>query len=129
MLSEKVLYTICPIMYGATLFALTKKCGGLRPIAVGNSDSIQEVAVKQPFIQQGLINKNASKILLKIDFQNEFNSIERGVMLIEKKKSYLCFYVTVLFKSIIPQQGDPCGPLALSLMSSKNDIRIEYLVP
>lgn len=37
MLSGKVLSSICPIIYGATLCALSKKCGGLRPIAVGST--------------------------------------------------------------------------------------------
>lgn len=37
MLSGKVLSSICPIIYGATLCALLKKCGGLRPIAVGST--------------------------------------------------------------------------------------------
>lgn len=37
MLSGKVLSEICPIIYGATLCALSKKGGGLRPIAVGST--------------------------------------------------------------------------------------------
>ena len=37
MLSGKVVSVICPIIYGATLCALSKKDGGLRPIAVGST--------------------------------------------------------------------------------------------
>lgn len=97
------------------LCALSKKCGGLRLIAVGstyrrlaaklackfvrneagvylpptqigfNTKGCSEAAVhtKRTYLQ---INKNSSKILLQVNFQNAFNSIERGVMLSEIKK-------------------------------------------
>lgn len=35
MLSGKVISAFLPLIYGANLFALKKKCGGIRPIAVG----------------------------------------------------------------------------------------------
>lgn len=37
MLSGKVLETVCRVIYGARLCALTKKDGGLRPIAIGST--------------------------------------------------------------------------------------------
>ena len=37
MLAGKVTSTICRIIYGAALCALSKKDGGLRPIAVGST--------------------------------------------------------------------------------------------
>lgn len=105
MLSGTILPEICPIIYGATLCGLTKKDGGIRPIAVGISfrrlaaklacQSIGEetgnyLRPKQMgFNTKGgceagvhatrtylINNRNSDKIMLKIDFSNAFNSVE-----------------------------------------------------
>jgi len=36
MFAGRVPTEICRILYGSNLFGLTKKCGGIRPIAVGS---------------------------------------------------------------------------------------------
>jgi len=36
-LAGKVPKSFCPVFYGASLTALRKKCGGPRPVAVGNT--------------------------------------------------------------------------------------------
>lgn len=114
-LAGKVCAEIAEYFYGATLCALTKIDGGIRPIAVDNTfrrlaaklgcNSVRDYisnlfkpvqigfGVKggceailhavRTFLQK---NKNLEKILLKIDFKNAFNSIERDEMLKEVKK-------------------------------------------
>ncbi len=160
MLSGKVLPSICKIIYGATLCALSKKCGGLRPIAVGSTYGRLAGKLACGYVRDDagdylrptqigvntkggceaavhatrtylLINKNTSKILLKVDFQNAFNSVERDVMLNEIRKatpsiyafmwqcystpSLLFFGNDTILSQVGAQQGDPCGPLAFSL--------------
>ena len=90
-----------------------------------------------------------SKILLKIDFKNAFNSIERDVMLEEIKKhapklypflwqcystaSHLFFGNDTIPSLIGCQQGDPCGPLVFCLAihsiikSVNSDLNAWYL--
>ena len=108
MLSGKVVSVICPIIYGTTLCALLKKDGGLRPIAVGSTyrrlatkltckyvrdetgDNIRPIqigvctkggceAAVYTTITYLQLNRKTSKILLKIDFQNAFNSKRHDV--------------------------------------------------
>ena len=101
---------ICPYLYGASLLAINKKDGGIRPIAIGNvfrrlvaklscfsvRNEISEYLYPH---QLGFgsklgcekiihtvrsfvnLNANSNKILLKIDLRNAFNSIDRDVML------------------------------------------------
>lgn len=109
-LSGNVNEEICQYIYCASLCALTKKDGGIRPIAVGTS--LRRLVSKQECrhvneeigkylcpIQLGFGNKQgcevavhatrifvsisvgSKKVLLKIDFRNAFNSIERDRML------------------------------------------------
>jgi hypothetical protein len=75
--------------------------------------------------------ENFRKILLKIDFSNAFNCIERDSMLqqVKDKTPSLCPFLNQCYREpshlffgnyIIPsvvgcQQGDPCGPMAFSL--------------
>lgn len=105
---------VCPIVYGATLCGLTKKDGGIRPIAVGltfrrltaklacksigemtgnylrpkqmgfNTKGGCEAAVHstRTYLKD---NRNSNNIMLKIDFRNAFNSVERDKMLTEIK--------------------------------------------
>lgn len=177
-LRGKVKEEICQYVYGASLCALTKKDGGIRPIAVGLSlrrlvsklacRHINEEIGKYLYpVQLGFGTKQGceaavhatrtyvtmstgtEKVLLKIDFRNAFNSIERDVMLHEVKKktpslyhyfwqcyrnSSLLFYgEESILSEIGAQQGDPTGPLLFSLtiqpMIEKlmSDLNVWYL--
>lgn len=161
MLSGKVCKEIVEFFYGATLCALSKKDGGIRPIAVGNSfrrlaaklgcmsvkDEIANLfnPIESGFGIKGgceaiihavrtFLNfneENLANILLKIDFKNAFNSIERDDMLNQIKEhtpklypflwqcyasaSHLFFGIDTIPSLIGCQQGDPCGPLVFCL--------------
>lgn len=178
MLRGKLNESICKYVYGASLCALTKKDGGIRPIAVGLSirrlvskvacSSVIDDVGKYLFpcqlgvgIKQGCetavhatrgylsINIGKTKILLKIDFRNAFNSIERDVMLNEVKRiipslypylwqcyrnsSLLFFGDNTISSQIGAQQGDPLGPLIFSLtihkliQNLKSELNMWYL--
>lgn len=133
MLSGMILPEICQIVYGATLCGLTKKNDDIQPIAVGltfrrlaaklacksigdetgnylrpkqmgfNTKGGCEAAVHA--VRTYLKNhKNSNKILLKIDFTNAFNSVERDIMLHEIKEKNtinLWFSMAKLFSSNI----------------------------
>lgn len=115
MLRGKVNDEITQYLYGASLCALTKKDGGIRPIAVGLSirrlvsklacSQVNDEIGKYLFpVQLGFgtkqgceaavhatrsylnVNVGKFKILLMIDFKNAFNSIERDSMLINVKQ-------------------------------------------
>lgn len=111
MLSGKVNTTICPILYGASLIALKKKDGGVRPIAIGSffrrlvaklccfkirntlgekfrplqfgfgSPGGCEAVAHSARIYLSNINNTVDKVFLKIDFKNAFNMIHRDHML------------------------------------------------
>ena len=160
MLSGKVLEIICRIIYGARLCALLKKDGGLRPIAIGSTfrritakiacGSVKEeigeyLRPKQVgFNTKGgceaavhtcrsyvLKNRKRRKIILKIDFKNAFNCVERDILLKTIKErapsiyafmwqcysstSCLFFGYEQIPSQVGAQQGDPCGPMAFSL--------------
>ncbi len=160
MLSGKVNTTIVKILYGANLCALNKKDGGIRPIAVGSTlrriaskiacKSVQdEVSSYFNPIQLGYGTKGgceaathaartyitnqltSDKIILKVDFENAFNSIERDEMLHRVKdtipqlypflyqsyssQSILTFGNKIINSSVGAQQGDPAGCLYFSL--------------
>lgn len=159
-ISGKVQKDIVPIFFGASLCALSKKDKGIRPIACGNAlrrlsgklaclhthDDAHDylnphqvgVATKLggESVVHGVrtyVNKNrkTNKIILKIDFQNAFNSIDREKMLSEIAKrfprifpllsssydtpSLLFFGEREISSETGCQQGDPCGPLAFSV--------------
>ena len=145
--------------FGATLIALSKKDGGVRPISVGNTlrclagkacmfkvscnltDEFQphqmdvcipsgaEVAVHacRNFIR----SEDSNSILLKIDFQNAFNTVKRDAILHKVKESLLQIFPFVFQAYAQPtdlffgkesllskegvQQGDPLGPLLFLL--------------
>ncbi|XP_063534955.1 uncharacterized protein LOC134744937 [Cydia strobilella] len=110
MLSGKVNPLFEPIIYGANLIALTKKDGGIRPIAVGSTFrrltskiSVRHVLSKlqkqfEP-VQLGFGTKGGCEaavhalrtclindqceVLLKIDVKNAFNSLNRDALLAE----------------------------------------------
>ena len=101
---------ICPAFYGARLFALSKKDGGVRPIAVGctlrrivaklcmfkvkteckSRFLPQQLGVGIPSGAEACIHScrkfikrkhNSPKVFLKVDFRNAFNSLRRDSML------------------------------------------------
>ncbi|KAL0820722.1 hypothetical protein ABMA28_006551 [Loxostege sticticalis] len=105
---------VCPYLYGASLCALSKKDGGLRPIAVGStlrrlSAKIACYSIKESmadYLQphqlgfgtrqgcEGAIHatrsfvmdfNNADSVIIKLDIKNAFNSLERDVLLNEVK--------------------------------------------
>lgn len=120
MLAGKVNVKFLPIIYGASLIALSKKDGGVRPIAIGCTyrrlvsklackDIAEELSdILQPkqlgFSVKGgceaavhavklFIECNlGAEVVVKIDVRNAFNSIFRSVMLKKVKKhlSMLC---------------------------------------
>ncbi|OXA48561.1 Retrovirus-related Pol polyprotein from type-1 retrotransposable element R1 [Folsomia candida] len=109
-LSGGVPAQFCPIFYGASLTALKKKTGGIRPVAVGNvwrrlsakialkrmsSDLVEylaphqlgvgvrggaEAAAHAARIYWGFAH-TTSKAFLKVDFNNAFNEIRRDTVL------------------------------------------------
>jgi hypothetical protein len=109
MFSGKIISNFTPFIYGASLCALSKKDGGIRPIAIGStfrrlasklgcyylSGEISnylkpkqlgfgtrsgcEAAVHS--VRSYLTNYSA-EVFLKIDFKNAFNSVERDSLLL-----------------------------------------------
>ncbi|GAV08352.1 hypothetical protein RvY_18061-2 [Ramazzottius varieornatus] len=109
MLDGKVPEDVCPALYGASLIALLKKTGGIRPIAVGNtrkivSKRVMEATGKLIRPQQlgygtrggaeaavhstraFLSGQTGCQTLLKLDFRNAFNSVHRDRLLEEAQK-------------------------------------------
>jgi hypothetical protein len=112
---------VLPIFYGASLCALLKKDGGIRPIAIGSvfrrlaakvacfkhCDQFQnyfsphqlgvgtqrgcESAIHAVRTYVNLIENNY-KVVLKVYFANAFNSIKRGKMLTEIKNEFSLLY-------------------------------------
>lgn len=152
--------SICPHFFGASLVAVAKKDGGVRPIAVGctlrrlvakcaSRFALHEMSDLLAPRQLGfgvphgveaavhatrafLNNLQPEQVLLKIDFQNAFNSIRRDKMLAAVEEyipdllpfvysvycspSYLRWGEEVLLSSEGVQQGDPLGPLLFCLL-------------
>ncbi|XP_049871788.1 uncharacterized protein LOC126370808 [Pectinophora gossypiella] len=105
---------VCPYIYGASLFALAKKDGGIRPIAVGNTfrrlvaklgcRAVKDrmAALLRPH-QLGFGTAlgceaaihatrafamnvgNSGKVIVKLDVCNAFNSVERDTVLAQVK--------------------------------------------
>jgi hypothetical protein len=178
LLSGQVLSEICHLLYGASLCALNKKDGGLRPIAIGNClrrltsklACFQSRNIVNSYLsphQLGVATKlgceaaihttrtfvnndqNRGKVLLKLDFKNAFNSVERDCILKEvpyhtpllypylyqcyRNPSTLFFGNHLISSSVGAQQGDPCGPMIFSLaiqpiiLSLDSQMNIWYL--
>lgn len=114
MYSGNVHQDIVPILYGANLIALTKKDGGVRPIAVGTTlrRLASKIAVRhilsklQPRfepVQLGFgvkggceaavhalrtyLKEGQCEVLLKVDVKNAFNSVNRDTLLAEVKSN------------------------------------------
>jgi hypothetical protein len=109
MLTGKVISEMRPYIYGASLCALSKKDGGIRPIAIGSTfrrlvskvcrhrvkDTLStffqpiqigfgikgggEAAVHS--IRKYIKNQSDAEVILKIDVKNPFNSVERDSIL------------------------------------------------
>lgn len=113
-LAGKLNDEVCELMYGASLCALQKKDGGIRPIAIGTtlrrltskiacfsvkSDMINYLRPRQigfgvKFGCEAAVHairsfvrnpKNGLKLIIKVDVKNAFNSVERDIMLAEIK--------------------------------------------
>jgi hypothetical protein len=178
LLSGQLPSEICHLLYGASLCALHKKDGGIRPIAVGNClrrltsklACFQSRNIVNSYLsphQLGVATKlgceaaihttrtfvnndlNRSKVVLKLDFKNAFNSVERDCILKEvqchtpllypylyqcyRNPSTLFFGDHLISSSVGAQQGDPCGPMIFSLaiqsiiLSLNSELNIWYL--
>lgn len=160
------------IFFGASLCALWKKDNGIRPIAVGNAmrrlcgklacSGVQDdahaylnpnqVGVATKLGGESVVHAirkyvhdplNRGKVILKIDFQNAFNSIDRSKMLEHiannfpkiyqflsssySTPSLLFFGKDTISSEVGCQQGDPCGPLSFSVTIQPivNNVRSE----
>jgi hypothetical protein len=178
LLSGQLPSEICHLLYGASLCALNKKDGGIRPIAIGNC--LRRLTSKLACFQsRNIVNsylsphrlgvatklgceaaihttrtfvnndQNRGKVLLKLDFKNAFNSVERDCILKEvqchtpllypylyqcyRNPSTLFFGNHLISSSVGAQQGDPCGPMIFSLdiqpiiLSLDSQLNIWYL--
>ena len=170
---------IARILYGGKLIAMRKKDGGIRPITVGyvirrivakcaNQSIINSVSLGMLPRQLGVgvkggleaavhttrrffesIQGDETKIAVKLDFKNAFNSIRRDMMLKIVAKSApgiyafcknvysihttLKFHDTENFSATGVQQGDPLGSLLFCLTIQhildrlKSELIIGYL--
>jgi hypothetical protein len=125
LLSGQLPSEICHLLYGASLCALHKKDGGIRPIAIGNCPrrltsklaSFQSRNIVNSYLSphqlgvatklgceaaihttQTIVNndQNRGKVLLKLGFKNAVNSVERNCIL----KAVQCPYPTSLSLSL-----------------------------
>ena len=161
--STKISDPIRHLFFGAHLYALQKKGGGIRLIAVGNTfrrlfsklslhsvmNSLREdllpcqlgVGVRMGcesavHATRSFINHSVdSKVLLKLDVSNAFNSIDRKTFIGEIATRYPSFYFLVNEASSNPstlfagehripsskgiQQGEPLGPTLFALAVDK----------
>lgn len=133
--------SIRPFFFGATLVALNKRDGGVRPIAVGSSlrrlvskvagdmviDDMSKLLAPRQLgygisggaeaavhaTQLYLNNLESGQVLVKLDFQNAFNSIRRDKMLEATRRFYTPWSIqripllpfTGETQSLIPQKG------------------------
>ena len=167
---------VAPVVAGAGLVALTKPNGGLRPIAVGEllrrlagkclvnvvredagsyfwaSWCSREKAVHTVRAWAERRAGSSQKVLVKLDFANAFNSVQRDAVLQQvvdhfpalsrwatwcyRQPTRLQFGDRVLSSSSGVQQGDPLGPLlfaaalqplARELRSRPLDLAIHFL--
>ena len=167
-----------PIFFGAKLCALEKKGGGIRPIAVGNTlrriaGKVISQGIQQEMghylrpVQLGYGTKagceaaihsirqyaqrahNSPRVILKGDYYNAFNTIERTRILQKvaavapkalpyavqayANSSQLFFGDFRLTSACGVQQGDPLGPLLFSLgihdlaTSLSSELKVWYL--
>ena len=168
---------IAPIFFGGRLLALSKKTGGVRPIAIGftlrrlaskcanavGSDQLRdyfspiqlgvglssgcEAAVHSA--RRFLDALPPDHVMVKLDFSNAFNSLQRPEMLqavaerlpeiyaycfsAYSQPSVLYFGQYRISSEVGPQQGDPIGPLLFCntlhplLCSLESKLKLGYL--
>lgn len=129
MLSGRINPDIVPILYGANLIALTKKDGGVRPIAVGTTlrrlaskiavrHIISKLQRKFEPIQLGFgtrggceaavhalrtfLSNDDCQVLIKIDVKNAFNSVNRDTLLAEIRNN-----IPELYNYLLHCYADP----------------------
>ena len=158
-----------PFLFGASLVALRKKGGGVRPIAVGCTlrRLVAKVACKQVVDEMAellaprqlgygvrggseaavhaarrfLNNMGTCQAMVKLDFENAFNSVRRDCML--EAVQLLCpplyafahsayaapsnlFWDDNTFSSAEDvQQGDPLGPLFFCLLLHQHSLQLK----
>ncbi|KAI5635225.1 reverse transcriptase (RNA-dependent DNA polymerase) domain-containing protein [Phthorimaea operculella] len=112
---------VCPYLYGASLCALTKKDGGIRPIAIGSTLRRLAAKVGCHHVREDMVNillphqlgfgtsqgceaaihatrafvmapENNDKVIIKLDVKNAFNSIERDCLLSAAKEHTPALY-------------------------------------
>ena len=175
MLEGKVHTDIIPLLYGAGLTALHKKQGGIRPAGNTYRRLVAKLGCKyaahklQEYLQPTQLGFNTrlggetgahaarkyytfehttTKVLIKVDYYNAFNTVERQTLLdatYEKlpslypfikqcygTDSHLFWNTNIISSQRGVQQGDPLGPplFCLALHPIINSIhQVKHLVP
>lgn len=146
---------VSPILYGASLCALNKKDNSIRPIAIGSvlRRMVSKIACARVYDKLGSVlrpkqlgfgtrggaeagahaarryvnhNHVSTKVMIKLDYVNAFNELERNPMLHSafdmcpeihpylhqcySTPSILWFGDFIISSQRGCQQGDPCGP-------------------
>jgi hypothetical protein len=138
LLSAKIINEMCPFIFGASLCALKKKDGGIRPIAIGNIFRRLAAKIGCYKLQSDLhsyLTPNQLGVATKLGCESCIHSVRTYVHnqenfgKIKDKTSSLFPFLNQCYREpshlffgnyIIPsvvgcQQGDPCGPMAFSL--------------